>query len=173
MADARERVVCLLASGFEDSEFRRPYERLHEVGFDVDVVGFERGRQLEGLKGRQTVLVDKTIDSVKPEDYVAMLIPGGLSPDLLRADARFLEFVREFDARKKPIFAICHGPQLLMTAGLVKGRTLTAWSTVQQDLKYAGAIVKDEPLVRDGHWVTSRKPEDLDVFCEALVKTLR
>jgi protease I len=81
--------------------------------------------------------------------------------------------VKEFDATKKPLAAVCHGPQLLITAGLVKGRTLTAWSTIQEDLRQIGARVKDEPVVKDGSWITSRKPEDLSQFSDALISALR
>jgi protease I len=167
-----DKVACLLAPDFEDSELKIPYDRLRAAGYGVDVIGTEAGKQLEGKKGKETILTDKTIDEAQPADYQALLIPGGYSPDQLRADERFLKFVREFDAQKKPVFAVCHGPQLLMTAGLVKGRTLTAWRTVQGDLKAAGATVKDLPVVVDGNWVTSRQPEDLDAFSEAILKTL-
>ncbi len=171
---AKERIACLLADGFEDSEFKVPYMRLTLEGMDVEIVGDgERGEQLEGKKGKETALVDKTIDEARPEDYVALFIPGGNSPDVLRGDERFVKFVQAFEKLDRPIAAICHGPQLLLTAGLVKGRTLTAWKTVQGDLRYAGANVKDEAVVKDGNWITSRKPEDLEKFCEALIKSIR
>ncbi len=169
----KQRVACLLANGFEDSEFKIPYERLLDAGIAVDIIGRERGRQLWGKKGKESALVDRTIDEVKPEEYDALFIPGGHSPDELRGDERFIDFVKRFDKLGRPLAAICHGPQLLLSANLVRGRTLTAWKTVQGDLKCAGAVVKDEPLVRDGHWITSRKPDDLPEFTEALLKSLR
>lgn len=167
------RVGCILAEGFEDSEFRVPYDRLRKEGFQVDLIGAETGKELRGKKGKEKVRVEKAIDQVSAQDYQALLVPGGYSPDHLRADPRFVEFVKAFERSKKLIAAVCHGPQLLMTAGLVKGRTLTAWTTVQGDLKLAGANVKDEPVVKDGNWITSRKPEDLEQFSEAIVKSLR
>lgn len=167
------RVACLLANGFEDSELKVPYDRLTQAGVRVEVIGSRVGDQLEGKRRKETVLVDRSIDQARAEDYQALLIPGGHSPDRLRADQRFVEFVRRFEALGRPIAAVCHGPQLLMAAGLVKGRTLTAWKTVQHDLQLAGATVKDEPLVLDRNWITSRKPEDLQVFSEALLKSLR
>jgi protease I len=91
----------------------------------------------------------------------------------LRADQRFVEFVKRFDALKRPLAAVCHGPQLLLSARLVRGRTLTAWPTVQVDLELAGANVKDEPVVIDQNWITSRKPDDLQAFSEAFVQALR
>jgi protease I len=157
-----KKVAVLLGPEFEDSEFQIPYERLKKEGFQVDVIG-----------SKVTARTDKSIADVRPGDYDALVLPGGHSPDRLRADQRFVRFVKEFDASKKPLAAVCHGPQLLISAGLVKGRTLTAWSTIQEDLRQIGANVKDEPLVRDGNWITSRKPEDLQQFSDALVQALR
>jgi protease I len=100
------------------------------------------------------------------------LIPGGHSPDLLRVDDRFVEFVRAFDATGRPLAAVCHGPQLLLTAELQVGRTLTAWPTVQGDLRQAGAKVVDRDVVVDDNWITSRKPEDLDAFTSKFIEQL-
>lgn len=169
---AAGKVALILADGFEDSEFRIPYDRLKKEGFQVDIIGTKAGQELCGKAGREKVRVEKGIE-VSPDEYQALLIPGGYSPDHLRADERFVGFAKAFERKRKPIAAVCHGPQLLMTAGLVKGRTLTAWKTVQGDLKLAGANVKDEPVVIDGNWITSRKPEDLEQFAEAIVKALR
>jgi protease I len=166
------KVACLLGQGFEDAEFRIPYDRLREAGLIVEIIGTKAGEPLQGKKGRESVKADRGIGEVRPEDYAALLIPGGQSPDHLRADERFVEFVRKFDATGHPLAAVCHGPQLLITAGLVKGRTLTAWSTVQEDLRQIGAKVKDEPVVIDGNWITSRKPDDLEQFSEALLRAL-
>jgi len=170
---ARGKVACLLGQGFEDSEFRIPYDRVRKEGFEVDIVGPKAGMELKGYKGKEAVKADKGIDEVRPEDYLGLLIPGGQSPDHLRADQRFVEFVRRFDARKLPLAAVCHGPQLLLSARLVRGRTLTAWQTVQTDLELAGANVKDEQVVVDQNWITSRKPDDLQAFSDAFVQALR
>jgi protease I len=167
------RIACLLGPMFEDSEFRIPYDRLKEAGYQVDIIGVKAGEVVAGYKGKEKAKIDKSIDEVRPEDYVALLIPGGFSPDILRRDQRFIEFVRRFDAQKRPIAAVCHGPQLLLSARLVRGRTMTAWDTVRGDLEQAGANVKDEPVVIDGNWITSRKPEDLEAFSQALIETLR
>jgi protease I len=167
------KVACLLANGYEDSEFRIPYDRLLQAGYAVDVIGAEAGQQLKGYKGKDSIRATKGIDEVKPEDYGALLIPGGHSPDQLRADARFVKFVQAFDALDRPLAAVCHGPQLLMAAHLVKGRTLTAWKTVRGDLEQIPEVhVKDEAVVRDRNWITSRKPEDLGPFSDALLQTL-
>ncbi len=168
-----KKIAILLGQGFEDSEFKVPYDRLNAEGFAVDIIGREVGEELEGDKHKVRVRTTRSIADVRPEDYDALVLPGGYSPDKLRADERFVRFVKEFDASKKPLAAVCHGPQLLITAGLVKGRTLTAWKTIQEDLRQIGANVKDEPVVRDGNWITSRKPDDLQQFSDAVLQALR
>jgi protease I len=166
------RIACLLGQGFEDSEFRVPYDRLKEEDHQVDVIGVKAGEELKGYKGKEKVKAEKSIDQVKAEDYDALLIPGGQSPDRLRVDRRVVEFVKRFDRGGKLIAAVCHGPQLLIAAHLVKGRTLTAWQTIQDDLQQIGATVKDEPVVRDRNWITSRKPDDLQQFSDAIIEEL-
>jgi protease I len=170
---AAKKIACLLGKDFEDSEFKAPYDALLEAGFDVDIIGTEAGEQLEGYHGKQTATTDVGIEDVGAEDYDALLIPGGMSPEHLRGDARFVQFVRDFDKTKRPLAAICHGPQLLITAGLVRGRTLTAWTTVQEDLRQIGAHVRDSAVVIDDNWITSRKPDDLPPFIEALLRELQ
>ena len=167
------KVAVLLGEGFEDSEFKVPYDRLKAEGFEVDVIGRETGEELRGKRGKVTTKATSSIADARPLNYDALVLPGGYSPDKLRADERFVRFVKDFDATKKPLAAVCHGPQLLITAGLVKGRTLTAWSTIQEDLRQIGARVKDEPVVKDGNWITSRKPDDLQQFSDALIQALR
>lgn len=158
------RIACLVDTDFEDSEFRKPYDTFRDAGHEVVVIGLERGKELKGKKGRETTRAEKGIAEVSPDDYDALFIPGGYSPDHLRADTRMVEFTRAFFDRERPVFAICHGPQLLITADVVKGRTMTAWQTVQTDLAKAGAKVVDREVVVDGNLVTSRKPDDLDAF---------
>jgi len=166
------KIACLLATGFEDSEFDVPRQRLEQAGYRVEVIGAKVGEELKGYKGKVTTRVERAIDDVKPEDYEGLLIPGGHSPDTLRADERFVSFVRAFDQTKRPLAAVCHGPQLLITAGLVKGRTLTAWQTIQEDLRQIGAQVQDEQVVVDDNWITSRKPADLEAFSDKLLEEL-
>ncbi len=166
------KIACVLGQGFEDSEFRVPYDRLKEEGYQVDVIGVKAGEELRGYKGKEKVKAEKAIDQVKVEDYDGLLIPGGQSPDHLRVDPRVVAFVKAFESAGKLIAAVCHGPQLLLAAHLAKGRTLTAWSTIQDDLRQVGATVKDEAVVIDRNWITSRKPEDLPQFSEAIVHHL-
>ncbi|HEY3595748.1 MAG TPA: type 1 glutamine amidotransferase domain-containing protein, partial [Polyangiaceae bacterium] len=160
--EANMRIAALVGPEFEDSEFRVPYDAFREAGHEVTVIGEKAGQTLEGHKKKQKAKVDRAIDDVKPEQFDALFIPGGHSPDALRADERMVRFTRAF--AEKPIFAVCHGPQLLITAELVKGRTMTAWQTVQIDLRNAGAKVVDREVVVDGKLVTSRKPDDLPAF---------
>jgi protease I len=166
------KVALLLGQGFEDSEFRIPYDRLRSAGHTVDIIATKGGEELSGYRGKEKVKADRSIDEVSPDDYDALLLPGGQSPDHLRADERFVEFVRRFDRTGRPLAAVCHGPQLLISAGLVRGRTLTAWKTVQEDLRQIGAKVVDREVVLDGNWITSRQPQDLEAFSEALLQAL-
>jgi protease I len=156
------RIACVLADDFEDSEFRVPCDAFKDAGHEVIVIGTQSKQKLEGKRGKEKVKTDLGVDDARPEGFDALFIPGGYSPDKLRADDRFVRFVRAF--AHKPIFAICHGPQLLLTAGMVAGRRMTAWKTVQGDLHLAGADVVDQEVVVDGNLVTSRKPEDLPAF---------
>ena len=138
----------------------------------MTVIGFDRDARLTGKQGKEVVRVDRSIDEVRPDEFDALFIPGGYSPDHLRADQRFVDFTKAFFDRERPVFAVCHGPQLLLTAGLVKGRTMTAWKTIQVDLKAAGANVVDKEVVVDGNLVTSRQPSDLDAFSKAALEML-
>ena len=166
------RIACIVGDGFEERELQVPVDRLRRAGHDVVIVGEHDGATIVGKEGEAKVRVDLGVDEARVDDFDALFIPGGHSPDHLRADDRFVDLVEDFDQAGKPIAAICHGPQLLLTADLVDGRRMTAWQTVQIDLSYAGADVVDEPVVVDGNLITSRMPEDLDAFCRELLATL-
>src|SRR5919108_4124536 len=166
------RIACLLDSGFEDSEFKQPYDAFKQAGHQVTVIGLEAGKELKGKKGQETTKAEVGIDQVRPDQFDALFIPGGYSPDHLRANPKVVSFTRAFFDPQKPVFAICHGPQLLMTAGVVKGRTLTAWQTIQDDLKQVGANVQDKEVVVDRNLVTSRKPADIPAFNREALKLL-
>jgi len=168
------RIACVLGPGFEDSEFKDPFDAFKQGGHKVDIIGLAPGQDLQGKQGKVKTKTDKSFDEVKVGDYDALFIPGGHSPDALRADDRAVRFVGEFDRAGKPIFAICHGPQLLMTARRVKGRTLTAWKTIQGDLECIEDVtVVDEPVASDRNWITSRQPSDIPAFIDASMKRLR
>jgi protease I len=165
-------VACVLAADFEDSEFEDPHRALLEAGHDVTVIGLERGATLEGKKGKVKVVAERSFDEVKPDDFDALLIPGGSSPDKLRAHEAPVKFVKAFMTAGKPVLSICHGPQLLLTADEYRKHRMTAWKTVQGDLKKAGADVVDQEVVVDRNLVTSRQPADIPAFIRESLKLL-
>lgn len=166
------RVACVLDSGFEDSEFTVPFDGLRKAGHEVTVIGLQTGKELAGKKGRAKTIAALSFKDARPKDFDALLIPGGYSPDHLRGDERVLDFTRAFADADKPIFAVCHGPQLLSSADAIRGRRLTAWSTVQDDLRRMGEDVVDEEVVVTGTLITSRKPGDLAAFTHEAVASL-
>lgn len=166
------RIACVLTRGFEDSEFRQPYDTLKAAGHAVTIVGLEAGQQVTGDKGRETVTVERSFADVRHDQFDALFIPGGVSPDRLRAHAAPVDFVRAFFEARNPIMAICHGPQLFITAGTYKGYRLTAWKTIQHDLRLLGADVVDEEVVVDRNVVTSRQPQDIPAFIRESLKVL-
>lgn len=158
------RIACVLSDGFEDSEFAKPYAALKDAGHEVVVIGTEKGASLSGKGGKEKAKVDVSIDDVRPDQFEALFVPGGYSPDHLRVDRRFVDFTKAIADADMPIMAICHGPQLLATAGAIRGRRLTAWQTIQEDLRKMGENVEDAEVVVDGGLVTSRKPDDIPAF---------
>jgi protease I len=166
------KIACVLARGFEDSEFKQPYDALIEAGHEVTIVGLEAGSQLTGDKGKETARVEKALADVAPAQFDALLIPGGFSPDRLRAHPVAVEFVKAFFDARKPIMAICHGPQIFIPAGTYKDHRMTAWKTIQSDLKLLGANVVDEEVVVDRNLVTSRQPQDIPAFIREGLKLL-
>lgn len=166
------KIAMPLDSDFEDSEYKIPYDSLVKAGHEVLIVGTEKGRKITGKKGQQTTVVECAARDVRPKDFDALVIPGGYSPDHLRTSSEMVDFVRDFDALGRPIAAICHGPQLLIEADIVRGRTVTSWPSVKTDLKNAGALWVDQQVCEDGTLITSRKPEDLDAFSGAILGRL-
>jgi protease I len=166
------KVAVLLGPEFEDSEFTHPVAKLREAGHKVEVLGTKAHETLEGKRHETKVETDAAVGDRQSKDYDALLIPGGHSPDKLRTDEQMVRFVRDFDRLRRPIAAICHGPQLLIEADVVKGRTMTSWPSVRTDLRNAGAEVVDSALCRDGNLITSRKPDDLDEFTNALLQAV-
>lgn len=166
------RIVMPVGEGFEDSEFQVPYDRLRSAGHEIVIVGIEAGQVVKGKRGESEVEVEASADTLYPEDFDAMVIPGGHGPDRLRMDEALVEFTRGFMETGKPVAAICHGPQLLIEADAVRGRTLTSWPSVRRDLINAGANWVDEPVVEDGNLITSRKPDDLTAFTQAIQERL-
>ena len=168
-------MAILAANGFEESELFSPKGAFEAAGGRVEVVSIEEG-DIQGFrhmeKGR-SIHVDRTLKGARAEDYDAILIPGGLfSPDRLRTDKDALRFATAFVNQRKPVFAICHGPQVLISAGAAKDRKMTAVKAVQTDLRNAGADVRDEAVVVDHGLVTSRTPDDLEAFNAKIVEEI-
>lgn len=162
----------LVADGFEQVEVTRPLKELLRQGAIVDIVSLHRGsvRGLNLMDAGIKLRVHRTVDQARPSDYDALHIPGGfINPDLLRQSERARTFALAFDVAGKPISTLCHGPWVLVSAGLVRGRRLAAWPGIQDDIRNAGGIWVDEPLVQDGNWVSSRSPLDLLQFERGMV----
>jgi len=167
------RVAILAVDGFEQVELTRPRKTLLKHGAEVEIVSLRPGsiRGVNGLYPGAKVQVDRTIFTANAGSYDALLIPGGLiNPDLLRQSSSVLKFVRKIDAAGKPIASLCHGPWVLISAGLVEGRRLTSWPGIKDDVRNAGGEWLNKSVVRDGNWITSRGPHDLFQFNRAMVK---
>jgi protease I len=167
------RVAILAADGFEEVELTKPKRALEEAGAKTSVVSIKSGT-IQGMnhadKG-ETVAVDKTLAEAKPQDFDALMIPGGLmNPDSLRSNEEALEFVRHFFREGKPVAAICHAPWVLIDAGVVRGRTLTSWPAIKTDVRNAGGNWVDQEVVVDNGLVTSRKPVDIPAFNEKMIE---
>ena len=165
------RVLIVSADNFEDSELLVPYYRLKEEGIAVDIASMGKGK-IQGKHGYQ-VEVDKTLKEVKPDDYDLLILPGGKAPEAIRKEEEAVGIAKDFSRKNKPISAICHGPQLLITADLVKGRHATCYKSVAQELRDAGAIYEDREVIVDGNLVTSRQPSDLPAFLRETMKILK
>ena len=170
---AKLRVAILATDGFEQAELLEPRQFLDEAGATTEVVSLKSGK-IQGfnhdVKG-ESVLVDKTVDSVDAGSYDALLLPGGvMNPDSLRMNPKAVAFVKAFFDAKKPVAAICHGPWVLIEAGAVKGRTVTSWPSLKTDIKNAGGTWVDQEAVVDGNLVTSRNPNDIPAFNREIAK---
>ncbi|MEK5239242.1 type 1 glutamine amidotransferase domain-containing protein [Paenibacillus sp. FSL L8-0470] len=166
------KVAFLLANGFEDSEMKVPYDEVIKAGHQAEIIGLKKNETLLGKKGSVSYAADKAISEVKAADYDAVVIPGGSSPENLRLDPDILSFVKEADGTGKPIASICHGPQILISADLLQGRTVTSYPPLKDDVINAGAEFKDEEVVVDGNYITSRTPKDEPAFVRELLKVL-
>jgi protease I len=168
-----KKIAILATDGFEQSELLEPKKCLSEAGADVEVVSLEEGeiRGWNHTDWGESVAVDKTLETVSPDDYDGLVLPGGqINPDLLRANAAAVQFVRKFSETKKPIAAICHAPWLLIEAGIIRSRRATSYKSIKTDMKNAGADWVDEAVVVDEGLITSRNPDDLPAFCEKAIE---
>lgn len=171
MSDSGKNVAFVLANNYEDIEHTSPVDALRSAGAKITVIGLTRD-EIKGKKGDKET-PDATFADVDPGHFDMLVIPGGGSPENLRIDDQAVAFTREFVQSGKPVGAICHGAQLLISAEVVKDRTITAVNKIRDDLKNAGAKYVDEALVVDENLITSRTPGDLDVWNEALVNALK
>ncbi|ALS75125.1 cysteine protease [Planococcus rifietoensis] len=167
------KIATLITDMFEDVEYTEPAKAFNEAGHELINIEMEAGKKVTGKQGEAVVTIDKGIDDVNPDEFDALLLPGGFSPDQLRADDRFVTFTKAFMDAKKPVFAICHGPQLLITAKALEGRKATGFKSIQVDMEYAGATVVDEEVaVCQDQLVTSRQPDDIPAFNRESLKLL-
>ena len=165
------KILILSADRFEDSELLVPLARLRAAGMDVDIGSFAVGT-IHG-KHDASAHANCAIRDIRPENYAALLLPGGKAPAALRTDTQVLALVRHFFASGKPVAAICHGPQVLISAGVMAGRTATAYRAVANELEAAGAQYRDAEVVVDGNLVTSRTPADLPAFLREFMQKLQ
>jgi protease I len=166
------KIAVIITDLFEDSEYSEPAKAFKKAGHQLVHVGLHAGKTVKGKNRDTPVKIDKSVKDVSVAEFDALLIPGGYSPDKLRVDEDAVRFSREFVESGKPVFAICHAPQLLITADVIRGRKITGWKSVIQDIKNAGAEFIDREVVEDGNLVSSRSPADLPHFIEASLKKL-
>lgn len=166
------KIAVLIENMFEDSEYGKPAVAFKKANHELVHLGIKKGI-VKGLKTGMKVKVKNSVSDVAVGDFDALFIPGGYSPDRLRGDDVVVAFVKRFGATGKPIFFICHGAQLLITANLLKGRKVTGWKSIRQDIKNAGAAFLDQEVVEDENFVSSRSPADIPAFIKASLKQLK
>jgi protease I len=177
MADLSGKKVAIVATDyFEESELTEPLKALKDAGATVEIIAPKSGeiKGVQHVDPGQTIKVDKTLDEADPNDYDGAVFPGGaINADSLRMDQKARDFITKImDEQGKPTAVICHGPWLLASAGLARGKKLTSFYTIQDDMRNAGAEWVDEEMVKDGNLITSRKPDDLQAFNKALINAL-
>ncbi len=169
------KVAIVLSDDFEQVEMTEPRKSFEQAGAQTTLIAPKAG-QVQGVNHDEKAdkfPVDLTLDQARPEDFDALLLPGGaLNADFIRMDEHARQFVRHFDERGKPMAVICHAPWLLVSSGVVRGRTLTSYYTIQDDIRNAGGNWVDQEVVLDRNWVTSRSPKDLPAFNRAAIELL-
>lgn len=166
------RIAVIITDLFEDAEYTQPAKAFQKAGHDLVHVGLKARATVKGKKKQTPVKIDKAVKNVSVDEFDALFIPGGYSPDKLRVDEDAVRFAGDFVSSGKPVFEICHAPQLLITAQAVRGRKITGWKSIIQDIKNAGAEFVDQEVVEDGNLISSRSPDDLPAFIEASLKKL-
>lgn len=166
------KIAVLITDMFEDLEYSSPAAAFTNAGHEIVHVGLEKNQVVHGKKNNTEVRIDLSIDECSADAFDALLIPGGYSPDKLRANDTAVALVKDFMESDKPVFSICHAPQILITAKKLQGRTITGWKSIIQDIINAGANFVDKEVVVDGNLVSSRSPADLPPFIEACLQKL-
>lgn len=167
------RVALLVEDEFEDRELTGPLDALRQAGITVTIVGPTAGTSFTGKRGEAVVISEMSAGSARMKDFDALVIPGGHAPDKMRMRHAMVDLARDAMEAGKPVAAICHGPQLLISANVLRGRTLTCWPSIAIDVKNAGGMYVDKPVVEDGNLITSRKPDDVPLFSAAIIKALQ
>jgi protease I len=165
------KALIMSADNFEDSELLVPYYRLREEGITVDIASMNKGR-IRGKHGYD-VDVDKTLQEINPDDYDVLILPGGKAPEAIRKEEKAREIARSFFKHNKPVSAICHGGQTLVSAGVMRGRRATCYQSVAAEMNEADALYEDSEVVVDGNFVSSRQPSDLPAFMRETMKVIR
>jgi len=165
------KALIISADNFEDTELLVPYYRLKEEGIEVDIASVKKGT-IKGKHGYE-VQADKALKEVNPDDYSILILPGGKAPETVRKDKNAVAIAKHFFQKNKPVSAICHGPQTLITAGLMQGKHATSYKSVAQEMKDSGALYEDKDVVVDGNLITSRQPSDLPAFMREIMKVIR
>jgi protease I len=168
-----KRIALLVEDEFDDLELTGPLEAFRAAGADVTVVGPLQGATYRGRRGQAVVVADLAAGAARMKDFDALVIPGGYAPDRMRMRHAMVDLVRDTIAANKPVAAICHGAQLLISVNALRGRTVTCWPSIAIDVKNAGGLYVDKPVVVDGPLITSRKPDDIPFFTDAIVAALR
>ena len=171
MGTEGKQVVILVEDGYEDAELTGPLELLRAAGAAVSIAGPAAGREYTGKRGGR-VVADVAAGSVRAGAIDALVIPGGHAPERMRMRHAMVDLARDMCAAGKPVAAICHGPQLLISADVLRGRTVTCWPSIAIDVRNAGGLYVDRPVVQDGNLITSRKPDDVPQFAAALLSAL-
>jgi len=166
-----KKVAFIIAQNFQDEEGVSPYKFLTENKIKVEYIGLKKG-ECKGKYGREKVKVAKTFEDVSAGDYDGVIIPGGAAPEILRVEEKVLDFVKHFINNDKLVAAICHGPQVLISTGLMTGRHLTSYVGIRDDLRFAGAVYSDEATLQDDKLITARTPDDLETFNHAILWAL-
>lgn len=166
------KIASIMTDYFEDVEYTEPVKAYKESGHEVINIGLQGGQTVTGKTQQTPVEIQKSVTEARPEEFDALLIPGGFSPDMLRGHEAPVAFVKEFMSSGKPVFAICHGAQLLITADVIRNRKVTGYKSIVQDIKNAGADFQDSEVVVDGNLVSSRNPGDIPAFIRESMKLL-